>query len=132
MEKTTPSTYQLNFFKNSNYHSKSTFKSNSHTKSTRKTTRKTGWYIHRHPRRKRTPSPLFRAVATQQANMFLNPNLRQYLKDWNILTKTIASRSTSVLELVERYPHFMAYVDSSKFSVGSVWVNGIKNITPTV
>ena len=73
-------------------------------------------------------SPLYRAVATKSDKTAVTGDLRQCMKDWKILIKEIASRPTSVHELVARDPHYIGYADASKRAVGGVWVNGTKSL----
>ena len=77
-------------------------------------------------------SPLYKAVASQHNNISISTNLKQCLKDWKTLINIIASRPTSVLELVPRSPHYIGYVDSSKGAVGGVWINTQTSLNPTV
>ena len=79
-----------------------------------------------------TLSPLYKAVASQKSHITINNNLKQCFKDWKHLIKMAATRPTSVLELVARDPHYIAYTDSSKSAVGGVWVSGTKDIPSTV
>jgi hypothetical protein len=77
-------------------------------------------------------SPINNAMQGGQESITITPQLKQTLQDWIFLLQRISSRPTSVLELTAGLPWFIAYVDASKFGVGGVWVNGTKQIQPTV
>jgi hypothetical protein len=77
-------------------------------------------------------SPINNAMQGGKTTIEITPTLKQALTDWIYLLQRISSRPSSVLELTADTPWFIAYVDASKHGVGGVWINGTKQITPTV
>jgi hypothetical protein len=77
-------------------------------------------------------SPINGAMTGNKEIIKITPQLKQALLDWVILLQRISSRPTSVLELTGSTPWYIAYVDASKHGVGGVWINGDKQIRPTV
>ena len=77
-------------------------------------------------------SPLYKAVKNNQDPTNINQNLKQCFKDCKTILQQMTTRPTSVLELVPRDPHYIAYVDASGIGAGGVWTPGKKPIQPTV
>ena len=73
-------------------------------------------------------SPIYEATKQEREHVKLNYNLKQCISDWAILIQQVASRPTSVKELVPQLPNFVGYVDASKQGVGGVWVNGSEQL----
>jgi hypothetical protein len=48
------------------------------------------------------------------------------------MIQRIATRPTSVLELVPGLPEYVGYVDASGFGAGGAWLSGSKHINPIV
>ena len=77
-------------------------------------------------------SPIFNAMLGDPAFITMSSHLRQVLKDWICLLRQMATRPTSVLELVPGYPAYIGYVDACKYGMGGVWLSGEQNLHPTV
>ena len=77
-------------------------------------------------------SPIYNVLTGDPHSILITPTLKQALRDWATIIRTMSKRPTSVLELKPGDPHYIGYVDASTTGVGGVWLGGQDEIEPTV
>ena len=77
-------------------------------------------------------SPIYNAMQGDPKDIIITQTLKQALLDWKVMIQRIATRPTSVLELVPGLPEYVGYVDASGFGAGGTWLSGSKHINPIV
>ena len=60
----------------------------------------------------------------------LTPELKQCLKDWQVVIRHMEKNPTSVLQLVTDYPSYIGYSDSCGIGTGGTWSSGVESLPP--
>eukprot|EP00957_Ditylum_brightwellii_P157442 11982699-Ditylum_brightwellii.AAC.1 len=60
------------------------------------------------------------AIVGAKTEVILIPMLQETLKDWRSIIQYIRKHSTSVLQLVSDFPHYLGYTNTCKLGAGGV------------
>ena len=75
-----------------------------------------------------TPFDMALKVATDV--VVITPILKQTMADWRVFIQYLSSHPTSVFQLIQQPPAFIAYTDACRLGAGGVWCSGTHSITP--
>jgi hypothetical protein len=75
-------------------------------------------------------SPIQMAMVGDPDFINLTPELKECLKDWQIVIRHMEKNPTSVLQLVSDYPSYIGYSDSCGIGTGGTWSSGIESLPP--
>ena len=75
-------------------------------------------------------SPIQRAMLRDPEFINLSNDLTHALVDWRYIIKFLKKHPTSVRQLVQDYPNFIAYTDACKLGCGGIWTSGTSALPP--
>ena len=75
-------------------------------------------------------SPIQMAMVGDPEFINLTPELKQCLKDWQVVIRHMEKNPTSVLQLVTDYPSYIGYSDSCGIGTGGTWSSGVESLPP--
>ena len=75
-------------------------------------------------------SPIQRAMARNPDFINITKELITILEDWRYIIQYMIKNPTSVLQLINEYPHYLGYSDSCGIGTGGVWTSGLLSLSP--
>jgi hypothetical protein len=75
-------------------------------------------------------SPIQIAMQGNPDFVTLTAELKQCLKDWQVIIRHMETQPTSVLQLVTDYPAYIGYSDSCGIGTGGTWSSGLISLEP--
>ena len=75
-------------------------------------------------------TPLDMALQTASEVVQITPLLKQTLADWRVMVQYMAKHPTSIFQLVQQPPSYIAYTDACRLGAGGVWCSGTTELIP--